>query len=73
MERFYHDITTFLGGLEPIVKGLLIGLLCILVFLCLRSIVKTHVNPKKPIFKVGQFFLLAILVAITVFVSIHVF
>ncbi|MBO7527629.1 MAG: hypothetical protein J6T74_07045 [Clostridia bacterium] len=73
MERIYHDITTFLGGLEPIVKGLIIGMLCILILLSLRSIVKTHVNPKKPIFKLGQFVLLAILVAITVFVCIHVF
>ena len=73
MERFYHDITTFLGGLDPIVKGLLIGMLCILILLNLRSIVKTHVNPKKPVFKIGQFILLAILVAITIFVSIHVF
>ena len=73
MERFYHDITTFLGGLDPVVKGLLIGMLCILILLNLRSIVKTHVNPKKPVFKIGQFILLAILVAITIFVSIHVF
>ena len=73
MERLYHDITTFLGGLEPIVKGLILGLLLMMILFVMRGIVKTHVNPKKPIFKIGQFFLLAILIAITVFVCIHVF
>ena len=73
MERLYHDITTFLGGLQPIVKGLIIGMLCILILLNMRSIVKTHVNPKKPVFKIGQFLLLALLIAITVFICIHVF
>ena len=73
MERFYHDIVTFLGGLDPTIKGLIIGVLCILIVLGVRNIVKTHVNSKKPVIKVGQFLLVAILVAITIFVCAHAF
>ena len=73
MEKFYNDIITFLGTMNPLVKVLIIGMLTILVFLTAKLIVKTHVNPKKPILKLGQFFLLAILVALTIFVCINVF
>ena len=73
MEKFYYDVITFLGGLHPFVKVLIIGMLFCLVVLCVRNIVKTHVNPKKAIFKFGQFFVLALLVAITIFVCINVF
>lgn len=73
MEKFYYDVITFLGDLNPVVKVLLIGMLFMLVVLCVRSIVKTHVNPKKTIFKFSQFFILAILVALTIFVCINVF
>ena len=73
MEEIYIDIITFLGGLNPMVKILIVGMLAILVFMSVISVVKTHVNPKKPVFKIGQFLLLAILVAITIFVCINVF
>ena len=73
MEEFYINTITFISGLDPLVKGLIIGLLFILVIFCARNIIKTHVNPKKTIFKFGQFFILAILIAITVFISIHAF
>ena len=73
MEKFYYDVITFLGNLNPLVKALIIGLLLILDVLCLRNIVKTHVNPKKTIFKLSQFLLMAILVALTIFVTINVF
>ena len=73
MEEFYYNIVTFLVELDPLVQGLIVGLLAILVIMCVRNIVKTHVNPKKAIFKFGQFFILAILVAITIFVCVHVF
>ena len=73
MEKFYNDIITFLGTMDPFVKVLIVGMLAMLVFFSAKVIVKTHVNPKKPIFKIGQFFLLAILVALTIFVCINVF
>ena len=73
MERVYHDIVTFLGGLEPLVKGLIVGLLVMCIALCMRQIVKTHVNSSKKVFKIGQFILLIILVAITVFICVHLF
>ena len=73
MERFYHDITTFLGGLDPVVKGLIIGILLMFIVLTLRSIVKAHVNSKKFSFKVGQFVLLAILFGVTIFIVRNVF
>ena len=73
MEEFYYDFVTFLGGLDFIVKILIVGMLAILVFMSVKSVIKTHVNPKKPIFKIGQFILLAILLAITIFICINVF
>lgn len=73
MEKLYYDIITFLGTLNPVVKALILGMLLILVLLCVKNIVKTHVNPKKPVFKILQFFMLALLVALTIFVTINVF
>lgn len=73
MEKFYYDVITFLGNLHPAIKALIIGMLLMLVVLCVISIVKTHVNPKKTIFKFTQFFMLAVLVALTIFVCINVF
>lgn len=73
MEEFYYNLITFLSELDPMVKGLIVGMLAILVLFCVRNIIKVHVNPKKAIFKLSQFFLLAVLIAITVFVCIHAF
>ena len=73
MEEFYYDLITFLGNLNPFVKCLLVGLLTMLVVLATIKIIKTHVNPKKSIFKIGQFLILAILIAIAIFVCINVF
>ncbi len=73
MEELYYNLITFLGNMGPLLKGLIVGLLFMLVLICARNIVKSHVNPKKGIFKLGQFLLLAILIAITVFVCKHVF
>lgn len=73
MEELYYNIVTFIGGLEPLIKGLIIGLLFILIIMCVRNLIKVHVNPKKPIFKIGQFVLLAILVGITIFFCAHSF
>ncbi len=73
MEELYYNLITFLGNLNPLVKVLIVGLLFMLVVSCARVIVKTHANPKKTIFKFSQFFLLAVLVAVTIFVCIHVF
>lgn len=72
MEEFYYDLITFLSELDPIVKVLLVGILSFLVILSIVAIIKTHVNPKKPVFKIGQFLLLGILIVVTIFVSVHV-
>ena len=72
MEEFYYDTITFLSEMHPLVKCLLVGILTFLVVFSVIKIVKTHVNPKKSIFKIGQFILLAILIAITIFVCVHV-
>lgn len=73
MERFYYNLITFLGQLSPIMKILIVGLLTIFVILTVVDIVKTHVNKTKPVFKPMKFIVLAILVAITIFLSIHMF
>ena len=73
MEEFYYNTITFLSELDPLIKGLLVALLFILVIFSVRGIIKSHVNPKKPIFKFGQFLLLGVLLAITIFVAVNVF
>ena len=72
MEEFYYNVITFLSEMHPLVKVLIVGLLAIFVVFSVIKIVKTHVNPKKSIFKIGQFLLLAILIAVTIFVCAHV-
>lgn len=73
MEEFYYDVITFLGNLNPFVKVLIVGLLAILLILSAIKLVKIHVNPKKAVFKIGQFLVFAILLALTIFVCINVF
>lgn len=73
MERFYYNLITFLGGLSPFLKVMIVGLLAMFIFLSAADIVKTHVNKTKPVFKPLKFIVLAILVAVTVFVCIHMF
>lgn len=73
MEVFYYNVTTFIAGLDPVVKGLIVGMLLLLVLLSAKNIVKVHVNPKKFVFKLGSFIMLAILVALTIFFCIHIF
>lgn len=72
MRVFFNNLITSINNLDIILKITLIGMLVILDFLCIKLIVKTHVNPKKWVFKIGQFVLLAILLFSTVFVCIHV-
>ena len=73
MEEFYYDLITAISELDPFVKILIGGMLLMLVVFSVMKIVKTHVNPKKAIFKFGQFLLLAILVGATVFFAVHAF
>ena len=73
MERFYYNLITFLGGLSSFIKIMIVGLLAMFIFLCASDIVKTHVNKTKPVFKPLKFVVLAILIAITVFLCIHMF
>lgn len=72
MKVFFNNLKTFINNLEPILKVLIIGMLLIIDILCVMQIIKTHYNPKKFVFKIGQFVLLAIFLAITTFVCIHV-
>jgi len=50
----------------------LVGILLILDIFAVIRVVKTHANPKKPIFKIGQFILLAILIFLTIFICMHI-
>ena len=72
MKVFFNNVITFINNLEPILKVLIVGMLLIIDILCVVQIVKTHVNPKKFVLKIGEFILLAIFLAITIFVLIHV-
>ncbi len=73
MEELYYDIITAISELDFIIKILICGMLLMLVIFSAMKVIKTHVNPKKTIFKFGQFLLLAILVAITIFFAVHTF
>lgn len=72
MRVFFNNVITFINNLDVTLKITLIGMLVILDVLCVNLIIKTHVNPKKMVFKIGQFVLLAVLLGITVFVCLHV-
>lgn len=72
MKQLYNNIVTFLFELDPIVKVLIVGLLCIFDIFIILKIVKTHANAKKTVFKVGQFILLAIFILLTIFVCAHI-
>ena len=73
MEEFYINLVTALNDLDPIIKCLIVGMLAMLVVMCVRNIIKSHVNPKKPIFKIGNFVLLGIIVAVTIFITVNMF
>ena len=73
MEEFYYNVITFWATMDSTTKMLVIGILSILIVLEVVKIVKTHVNPKKTIFKVGQFLVLAILVTVTIFITVHAY
>jgi len=73
MKEFYYDTITFISGWPTTIKVLVIGMLFCLVVFGVRNIVKTHVNPKKTIFKFSQFFVLALLIALTIFISVNSF
>ena len=73
MEEFYINTITFISQLDPLVKGLIVGILLMLDVLCIKTIIKDHVNAKKPTFKIGQYILLIVLIALTIFICIHAF
>ena len=39
--------------------------------MCIVQIIKTHVNAKKPVFKILQFIFTGILIGFTIFVCVH--
>ena len=71
MRVFINNVITFINGLDTFVKILLIGLLILIDLLCIIQVVKTHVNPKKPVFKIFQFVFTILFILITVFVCAH--
>lgn len=69
MKEFFNNLATAINNWSPLLKTLVMGLLLIMDILCIIQIVKTHVNPKKMVFKIGQFLLLALFLTITVYIS----
>ncbi|MBQ7884817.1 MAG: hypothetical protein IJ318_01825 [Clostridia bacterium] len=72
MKVFFNNIITFINGLDTFVKVLIIGVLLLIDILCIIQVVKTHVNPKKPVFKILQFIMTIIFILLTIFVCAHV-
>jgi len=72
MEVFFNNVITFINGWDPFLKVLVIGMLLLIDVLCAIQIVKTHVNPKKPVFKILQFVFFALFLALTIFVCAYV-
>lgn len=71
MKVFFNNLITFINNMDTFLKVLFIGMLIIIDVLALIQIIKTHVNPKKFVFKLGQFLILALFVALTIFVCAH--
>ena len=71
MRVFINNVITFINGLDAFVKVLLIGVLILIDLLCIIQVVKTHVNPKKPVFKIFQFVFTILFIAFTIFVCAH--
>lgn len=72
MNVFINNIITFINGLSTLMKVLIIGFLVLIDILCVIQVVKTHVNPKKPVFKILQFVMTILMILLTVFVCAHV-
>lgn len=72
MRVFFNNIITFINGLDTFLKVLIIGVLILIDILCIIQVVKTHVNPKKPVFRIFQFVFTILFVAFTIFVCSHV-
>lgn len=72
MDVFFNNVITFINSWEPFLKVLVIGMLFLIDILCAIQIVKTHANPKKPVFKVLQFVLMAVFIGLTILVCAHV-
>lgn len=71
MKVFFNNIITFINNLDTTLKVLIIGLLIMIDLMCLVQIIKTHVNAKKPVFKILQFIFTGIMIGFTIFVCVH--
>ena len=72
MKVFYNNVVTFINNMSPFLKTLIIGLLIIIDVLCVVQIIKTAGSSKKMLSKIGQYLLLALFLALTMFVTLHV-
>ena len=72
MRVFYNNIITFINGLDTFLKVLIIGVLLLIDILFVIQVVKTHVNPKKPVFKIFQFVFTILFIMFTVFFCSHI-
>ena len=72
MKVFFNNVITFINNIDPFLKVMIIGMLLLIDIMSVMQIVKTHVNPKKPVFRILQFFVAALFIGLTVFVCIHV-
>lgn len=73
MEVFFNNLKTSIGAMSPLLKVLVVGILTMIDVLLIIEIAKVHINPKKPVLRLGLFFVLAICIAVTVFVCVNVF
>lgn len=72
MNVFFNNVITFINGMDTLLKVLIIGVLLLVDILCVIQVAKTHLNPKKPVFKILQFIFAILFIMLTVFVCAHV-
>lgn len=72
MRVFFNNVITFINSMDTYLKVLIIGVLLLIDILCIIQVVKTHVNPKKPVFKIFQFVFTILFILLTIFICSHV-
>lgn len=71
MEDIFNQIRTFIWGLDPIIRILLVGLFAIFGIFCLINVVKQYVNAKSyNSLKIASIIFTILFLGIAVFIAV---
>ncbi len=71
MEVFINNLITFLNGLSPFLKVLLVGLLIMIDVMCVINVIKSCIKKEKVVLNLLSFVLLALFLALSIFIFSH--